>query len=53
MVMYKEERDEKGAGADATWFSLTLFNLFFTTHRYSVATISLARTSRPGETHYK
>jgi hypothetical protein len=34
MVTYEEERGQKGEGADATWFFLTLFNLFFTTHRY-------------------
>jgi hypothetical protein len=34
MVTYEEERDQKGEGADAIWFFLTLFNLFFITHRY-------------------
>ena len=34
MVTYDGERDQTGAGADATWFFLTLFNLFFTTRRY-------------------
>jgi hypothetical protein len=34
MVTYEEERDQKGAGADAAWFFSTLFNLVFTTHQY-------------------
>jgi hypothetical protein len=29
MVTYEEERDQTGAGADATWFFLTLLILFF------------------------
>jgi hypothetical protein len=32
--MDEEERDQKGVDADATWFFLTLFNLFYTTRRY-------------------
>ena len=43
MVTHEEERDQTGAGADATWFFLTPFNLYFNTRRYYLGSLEGAK----------